>query len=81
MVPRGVNSNLPPSHKNWSPPSMACPPLSDDFKSLKLFAPPSPINITTMVRHHKQFPSNLQQASPQVRLTPHVSIGTPMNNF
>ena len=89
MVSRGVNSTTQHTHTHTHT-QIGLPPLwlalpqmitLKPSKPLKLFAPPSLINITTMARHHKQFPPNIQQASPQVRVTPHVSIGTPLNNF
>ena len=46
------------------------------LKTWSKIGPPS-----TMARHHKQFPPTLQQACRQVKLTPHVFIDIPMNNF
>ena len=50
-------------HKKCPPHPLfvACPPSPppsyDDFKTFPhLFATPSPINMTTMKRHHAQFP-------------------------
>ena len=91
MVSRGVNftiRNAPPH-----PLFVACPPSPppsyDDFKTFPhLFATPSPINMTTMKRHHavSSYPQSplgkpLRHASPQAKLTPHLSLDIPTSTF
>ena len=86
MVCRGVNS----PHENWSPPLWLTLPHMMFLKPLlppNLFALANSINITKTM-HHKQFPPTpsfpsklLQQGCLQVKLTPHVSIETPIDNL
>ena len=51
-------------HKKWSQPLWLAPHMMTLKSSLNLHAPPSPINMTTMIRQHKFPPS----ASPQANL-------------
>ena len=73
VVSRG---QLPPI--KWSYPFVAYPPY-DDFKiSLPTYyAPPSPINMATMIRQHTKFPRTA--SSP--RKPDHQAIHGPTANF
>ena len=69
---------------------MACPPSYDDFKTSPASKPLgfskshkyNYDNAPYIISSYPQLPKNTSSAGlSHVKLTPHVSIDTPMNNF
>ena len=73
MVSQGVNFR----HDKWSHSFVACPLFDDSKISHNLYAPPSPINMTTMIRHYTKFhPTQVPQGKPR-----HQTIDCSTANF
>ena len=62
---RGFNT----PYKKWSYPFVACSPYDDFRSSPNLYAPPSSVNMTTMIRQHTKFTPNA--SSPRLTLDPY----------